>query len=134
MAASSAVHLEPSRAASHKWLIALAVMLGTTLEVLDSSIINVALPELQGAFSASLDESFEEKSDLSDGCSCNGECTDRCRMVRRRERVRTIGGSLQTWREIDGHAIGVASLQPRTPMMLRPSEPKRSLFSARINR
>ena len=56
MAASSAVHLEPSRAASHECLIALAVMLGTTLEVLDSSIINVALPHLQGAFSASLDE------------------------------------------------------------------------------
>ena len=54
--AASVVHLEPSRAASHKWLIALAVMLGTTLEVLDSSIINVALPHLQGAFSASVDE------------------------------------------------------------------------------
>src|SRR5712691_184813 len=58
--AASAVHLVPSRAASHKWLIALAVMLGTTLEVLDSSIINVALPvtlpHLQGTFSASLDE------------------------------------------------------------------------------
>jgi MFS transporter, DHA2 family, multidrug resistance protein len=53
---SSVVHLVPSRAASHKWLIALAVMLGTTLEVLDSSIINVALPHLQGAFSASVDE------------------------------------------------------------------------------
>jgi MFS transporter, DHA2 family, multidrug resistance protein len=56
MAAASAVHLESSGAASHKWLIALAVMLGTTLEVLDSSIVNVALPHLQGAFSASLDE------------------------------------------------------------------------------
>jgi MFS transporter, DHA2 family, multidrug resistance protein len=54
--ASSAVYLVPSRAASHKWFIALAVMLGTTLEVLDSSIINVALPHLQGAFCASLDE------------------------------------------------------------------------------
>src|ERR1700736_3315394 len=54
--ASSAVHLVPSRAASHKWLIALAVMLGTTLEVLASSIINASLPPLQGAFSASLDE------------------------------------------------------------------------------
>src|SRR6202158_6359706 len=49
-------HLEPPRASSHKWLIALAVMLGTTLEVLDNSIINVALPHLQGAFSASIDE------------------------------------------------------------------------------
>jgi DHA2 family multidrug resistance protein len=37
-------------------LIALAVMLGTTLEVLDSSIINVALRHLQGSFSASVDE------------------------------------------------------------------------------
>ncbi len=54
--AASVVHLEPSRTASHKWLIALAVMLGTTLEVLDSSIINVALPHLQGALSASVDE------------------------------------------------------------------------------
>jgi len=41
---------------THKWLIALAVMLGTILEVLDNSIINVALPHLQGAFSASVDE------------------------------------------------------------------------------
>jgi DHA2 family multidrug resistance protein len=37
-------------------LIAVAVMLGTTLEVLDSSIVNVALPHLQGSFSASVDE------------------------------------------------------------------------------
>src|ERR1700741_3063615 len=56
MAAASAVHLEPSGAASHKWLIALAVMLGTTLEVLDTSIVNVALPHMQGSFSASVDE------------------------------------------------------------------------------
>src|SRR5260221_13146235 len=31
-------------------------MLGTALEVLDNSIINVALPHLQGTFSASVDE------------------------------------------------------------------------------
>src|ERR1700687_47388 len=49
-------HLEPPRASSHKWLIALAVMLGTTLEVLDTSIVNVALPHMQGSFSASVDE------------------------------------------------------------------------------
>ena len=54
--ASIAVHRVPSRAASHKWLIALAVMLGTTLEVLDTSIVNVALPHMQGTFSASVDE------------------------------------------------------------------------------
>src|SRR5579863_2560347 len=41
---------------THKWLIALAVMLGTALEVLDTSIINVALPHMQGSFSASVDE------------------------------------------------------------------------------
>src|SRR6516164_9464378 len=41
---------------THKWLVALAVMLGTSLEVLDNSIINVALPHMQGSFSASVDE------------------------------------------------------------------------------
>src|ERR1700735_3285117 len=46
----------PHRVESHKWLVALAVMLGTALEVLDTSIVNVALPHMQGAFSASVDE------------------------------------------------------------------------------
>jgi MFS transporter, DHA2 family, multidrug resistance protein len=40
----------------HKWLIAIAVMLGTVLEMIDSSIVNVALPHMQGSFSASVDE------------------------------------------------------------------------------
>ncbi|HLK10956.1 MAG TPA: DHA2 family efflux MFS transporter permease subunit [Candidatus Binatia bacterium] len=39
-----------------KWLVAISVMLGTILEVLDTSIVNVALPHMQGAFSASVDE------------------------------------------------------------------------------
>jgi len=43
-------------APTYKWLIAIAVMLGTTLEVLDTSIVNVALPHMQGTFSASVDE------------------------------------------------------------------------------
>src|SRR5574338_194767 len=43
-------------AGSHKWLVAVAVMLGATLEVLDTSIVNVALPHMQGSFSASTDE------------------------------------------------------------------------------
>ena len=47
-------HLEAGSA--QKWLIAIAVMLGTTLEVLDTSIVNVALPHMQGTFSASVDE------------------------------------------------------------------------------
>jgi len=51
--APTSAHPEPP---SHKWLIALAVMLGATLEVLDGSIINVSLPHMQGSFSASVDE------------------------------------------------------------------------------
>jgi len=43
-------------AAPHKWLVAIAVMLGATLEILDSSIVNVCLPHMQGSFSASVDE------------------------------------------------------------------------------
>lgn len=41
---------------SHKWIIAIAVILCTILEVLDSSIVNVALPHMQGSFSATIDE------------------------------------------------------------------------------
>ena len=46
----------PARPSSHKWSIAIAVMLGATLEVLDTSIVNVSLPHMQGSFSASRDE------------------------------------------------------------------------------
>jgi MFS transporter, DHA2 family, multidrug resistance protein len=42
--------------AARKWIIAIAVILCTILEVLDSSIVNVALPHMQGSFSASVDE------------------------------------------------------------------------------
>jgi DHA2 family multidrug resistance protein len=55
-APAAAVYLEAPHASPHKWLIALAVMLGTFLEVLDTSIVNVALPHLQGSFSAGVDE------------------------------------------------------------------------------
>ena len=34
----------------------MSVMLGTVLELLDTSIVNVALPHMQGSFSASVDE------------------------------------------------------------------------------
>src|SRR5579875_1934315 len=54
--AGAEVAEERSYEHSHKWLIALAVMLGTMLEMLDTSIINVSLPHMQGAFSASVDE------------------------------------------------------------------------------
>jgi DHA2 family multidrug resistance protein len=46
----------PQPRVAHRWIIALSVMLGTILELLDSSIINVALPHMQGSFSASVDE------------------------------------------------------------------------------
>jgi len=43
-------------AAPHKWLIAVSIILGPILEVLDSSIVNVSLPHMQGSFSAGVDE------------------------------------------------------------------------------
>ncbi|HXR34769.1 MAG TPA: DHA2 family efflux MFS transporter permease subunit, partial [Candidatus Binataceae bacterium] len=55
--AATAVDIAPAHAPPpHRWLVALAVMLGTALEILDSSIVNVALPHMRGSFSASLDE------------------------------------------------------------------------------
>jgi len=57
MAAPSLTTPAPAEAGhKHKWLIAIAVMLGATLEILDTSIVNVALPHMQGSFSASVDE------------------------------------------------------------------------------
>src|ERR1700724_3334834 len=57
VAATAGTHIPVAEARhQHKWLIAVAVMLGTTLEVLDSSIVNVSLPHMQGTFSASVDE------------------------------------------------------------------------------
>ncbi len=59
---ATAVNLEATRpevlnpSARHKWLVAVAVMLGATMEVLDTSIVNVSLPHMQGSFSASRDE------------------------------------------------------------------------------
>src|SRR5580693_5822573 len=53
---TSPLREQAQRVESHKWLVALAVMLGATLEVLDTSIVNVALPHMQGSFSASVDE------------------------------------------------------------------------------
>ncbi|MGH7780671.1 MAG: MFS transporter [Candidatus Binataceae bacterium] len=41
---------------ARKWTIAVSIMLGTVLEVLDSSIVNFSLPHMQGSFSASVDE------------------------------------------------------------------------------
>src|ERR1700749_3370971 len=51
----TAAHAEPATA-SHKWLGAVGVVLRTKLDGLDTSIVNVALPHMQGSFSASVDE------------------------------------------------------------------------------
>lgn len=44
------------RGAPHKYLIAFAVVLAALLQVIDSSIVNVALPDMMGNLGASLDE------------------------------------------------------------------------------
>jgi MFS transporter, DHA2 family, multidrug resistance protein len=44
------------RPKANPWLISIAVMLGTFMEVLDTSIANVALPHIAGNLSASTDE------------------------------------------------------------------------------
>ncbi len=38
------------------WIIAIAVMLGTFMEVLDTTVVNVSLPHIAGNLSASVDE------------------------------------------------------------------------------
>src|SRR5580704_14899090 len=45
------------RPAINPWIIALAVTLATFMEVLDTSIANVALPHIAGGLSAGVDES-----------------------------------------------------------------------------
>lgn len=44
------------RIAGNKWLVALPVMLAALTAVLDSSIVNVALPNMQSSFGAGVDE------------------------------------------------------------------------------
>ncbi len=56
VAESHGAHEIHDFSAARKWIIAVSVMLGTILEVLDSSIVNVSLPHMQGSFSASVDE------------------------------------------------------------------------------
>lgn len=41
---------------THKWLIAGSVMTGTIMAVLDSSIVNVALPNMQGTLGATIEQ------------------------------------------------------------------------------
>src|SRR3954464_7415717 len=58
MAESRAAAPAPQWTPAHNpWLIAVAVMLATFMEVLDTSVANVALPHIAGNLSASTDES-----------------------------------------------------------------------------
>src|SRR5689334_24969896 len=47
---------QPRRGAEHKYLIALAVVLAALMQVIDASIVNVALPDMMGNLGANLDE------------------------------------------------------------------------------
>ena len=38
------------------WIIAIAVMFGTFMEVLDTTVVNVSLPHIAGSLSATIDE------------------------------------------------------------------------------
>jgi DHA2 family multidrug resistance protein len=45
-----------ARGDSHKWLIALACVLASMMQVIDASIVNVAIPHMMGELGASIDE------------------------------------------------------------------------------
>jgi len=47
---------EAEAPSTNKWLIALVVMLPTFIEIMDTSVVNVSLPYMQGSLSAGLDE------------------------------------------------------------------------------
>ncbi|WP_005034058.1 DHA2 family efflux MFS transporter permease subunit [Holophaga foetida] len=57
---SEAVIQAPALALRHspayKWIVGITCMLGTFMEVLDTSVANVALPHIQGTFAAGTDE------------------------------------------------------------------------------
>src|SRR2546421_8904773 len=42
--------------AVNPWIIAIAVMLGTFMEVLDTTVVNVSLPHIAGNLSATVDQ------------------------------------------------------------------------------
>src|SRR3954454_16285251 len=46
----------PATAAPNPWIVAISVMFGTFMEVLDTTVVNVSLPHISGSMSASVDE------------------------------------------------------------------------------
>ena len=57
MSSAGAVAVPQSRDGANPWLIAIVVTLAAFMEVLDTTIVNVALPHIAGTMSASTDES-----------------------------------------------------------------------------
>src|ERR1051326_6960395 len=47
---------EAAKPGAHKWVIAGTVMTGTIMAVLDSSIVNVALPDMSGTLGVTIEE------------------------------------------------------------------------------
>ncbi len=54
-ATSAASELEPPISALRRWSITVTVMTVTLMQVLDVTVINVALPHMQGSLSAGVD-------------------------------------------------------------------------------
>jgi DHA2 family multidrug resistance protein len=54
--ASSPSNHEVARAPTNKWLVTVSISFGTLMGAIDASIVNVALPHLQGALGASVQE------------------------------------------------------------------------------
>lgn len=50
------VEVDHQVVAANKWLVAIAVIVPTVLEVVDSTVVTVALPHIQGSLNASVDE------------------------------------------------------------------------------
>ena len=44
------------RQATHPWIVAISVMFGTFMVVLDTTVVNVSLPHIAGSLSASIEE------------------------------------------------------------------------------
>ena len=55
--AADAVTREPTPPVVNPWIVAVAVMFATFMEVLDTTVVNVSLPHVAGSLSASIDES-----------------------------------------------------------------------------
>ena len=46
----------PHRGLPYKWIVAIVVIFGAFMTILDQTIVNIALPRLENAFGASLDD------------------------------------------------------------------------------